>query len=80
MTSGLIKGVNKPGHKGWTTEKCIICKTNIDLYEAYEGNNAYYCPKCLSQGVKAYFCSADARRVHYKCPYCKSELKPYYPI
>jgi predicted Zn-ribbon and HTH transcriptional regulator len=78
LTIGLLRGANKSGHRGWVTEKCIICATTLDLFHAYDLKNVYYCPKCLSQGIKAYFCAADARKVHYKCPFCKSELKPYY--
>lgn len=78
LTTGLLRGANKTGHKGWTTEKCIMCSTTLDFYQGYELKNIYYCPKCLSKGVNAYFCAADARKVHYKCPYCKSELKPYF--
>ncbi|MEM0224487.1 MAG: hypothetical protein QXM43_07725 [Desulfurococcaceae archaeon] len=78
LTIGLLKGANKPGHKGWTTEKCIMCATTLDFFHGYDAKNIYYCPKCLSNGIKAYFCAADARKVHYKCPYCKSDLKLYY--
>ncbi|AFL67039.1 MULTISPECIES: hypothetical protein [Desulfurococcus] len=78
MTIGLLKGVNRSGHKGWTTEKCAICGTTLDFVQGYDLKNIYYCPKCVSQKLNAYFCAADARTLHYKCPYCKSELKPYY--
>jgi predicted RNA-binding Zn-ribbon protein involved in translation (DUF1610 family) len=78
MTGGLLQGVNKSGHRGWTTEKCILCATTLDFLQGYDLKNIYYCPRCLESRVKAYFCAADARKVHYKCPFCGSELKPYY--
>lgn len=78
MTVGLLKGANKSGHRGWTTEKCIICNTTIDFFHGYDQKSVYYCPKCIEQGLKAYFCAADSRKLHYKCPFCKGELKPYY--
>ncbi len=78
MTIGLLKGVNKAGHKGWTTVKCVICHRDLDLFKAVDTGDVYYCPKCLKAGREAYFCAAHARNVHYKCPLCGSELKPYY--
>ncbi|MEM1627968.1 MAG: hypothetical protein QW551_01655 [Desulfurococcaceae archaeon] len=78
MTIGMLKGANKAGHKGWTTEKCILCSTVLDFFVSYDTKNIYYCPKCLEQGIKAYFCVADARKVHYRCPYCKTELRQYF--
>jgi len=78
MTIGLLKGVNKAGHKGWTTVKCVICHRDLDLFKAVDTGDVYYCPKCLKAGREAYFCVAHARNVHYKCPFCGSELKPYY--
>ncbi|MEZ0394229.1 MAG: hypothetical protein ABWK00_04200 [Desulfurococcaceae archaeon] len=80
MTVGLLKGVNKGGHKGWTTVKCVICNKNIDLFEAYDTKEAYYCPRCTTKFREVFFCAADARRLHYRCPYCGSELKPYFPL
>lgn len=73
MTIGLLKGINAPGHKGWTTVKCSICKKQLDLFDAVESGDAYVCPKCNS-----FFCAADAKRVKYRCPYCRVELQPYY--
>lgn len=78
MTVGLLKGVNKAGHKGWTTVKCAICNKDIDLFKAIETGDAYYCPRCVKIGRETYLCAAHARKLHYKCPYCGSELKPYY--
>ncbi len=78
MTIGLLKGVNKAGHKGWTTVKCVICHRDLDLFKAVDTGDVYYCPKCLKAGREAYFCAAHARNVHYKCPFCGGELKPYY--
>jgi len=78
MTGGMLRGVNKSGHRGWTTEKCILCATTLDFLQGYDLKNIYYCPRCLENNVKAYFCVADSRKVHFKCPFCGSELKPYY--
>lgn len=78
MTIGMLRGVNKAGHRGWITEKCIMCATKLDFYHAYDSKNIYYCPRCIETGLKAYFCIADAKKVHYRCPYCRSELKSYY--
>lgn len=78
MTIGLLKGVNKAGHKGWTTVKCAICHKDIDLFKAVETGDAYYCPRCINRGREVYFCAAHAKKLHYRCPYCGGELKPYY--
>ena len=73
MTIGLLKGINAPGHKGWSTVKCSICNKKLDLFNAVETGEVYVCPKC-----GAFFCAADARRVKYRCPYDRTELQPYY--
>ena len=73
MTIGLLKGINAPGHKGWSTVKCSICKKKLDLFEAIDTGEVYVCTKCNS-----FFCIADARRVKYRCPYDGAELQPYY--
>ncbi len=73
MTIGLLKGVNSPGHKGWTTRKCCICNKILDLFEAVDTGDVYYCPKCGN-----FFCVADARKVKYRCPFDGSEIQPYY--
>ena len=78
MTTGLFRGTTTVGHKGWITVYCAICNTKIDLFKATEEKNVYYCPVCVSKGIEAYFCTAHARNLHYKCPYCKGELKPYF--
>ncbi|MGC9121609.1 MAG: hypothetical protein ACP5HP_01565 [Thermogladius sp.] len=80
MTVGLLRGVEKSGHKGWTTVYCAICNKKLDLFAAYDTKDVFYCPTCVSKGRDAYFCSADARRLHYRCPYCGGELKPYFPL
>lgn len=77
MTIGLFKGVNSAGHKGWSTVYCIICNKKLDVFQAYEQKNIYYCPECRGKGVDAYFCHAHASNVHFKCPFCKGELKLY---
>ncbi len=77
MTIGLLKGTNSPGHKGWTHVKCRICGKELDLFRAIDTGDVYYCPKC-AKTRGAYFCAADAKRLKYRCPYCGSELKPYY--
>ncbi len=73
MTIGLLKGVNAPGHKGWSTARCSICNKKLDLFNAVEYHDVYVCPKCGK-----FFCAADARRVKYRCPYDGVELQPYY--
>ena len=59
-----IKGSNAYGHLGWITKYCRICnrklKVGIDV--------VYKCPKC-EKVYNAYFCEADARGLHHKCPY-----------
>ncbi len=78
MTIGLFKGSDKAGHKGWTRVYCAICHTELDLFKAVDEKNVYYCKNCVDKGIEAYFCHAHARNLHYKCPYCRNELKPYY--
>ncbi|MEM0355463.1 MAG: hypothetical protein QXT88_01045 [Desulfurococcaceae archaeon] len=77
MTIGLFKGVNKAGHRGWSTVYCRICNKKLDIFKAYDLKNIYYCEKCRSSGIEAYFCDAHARNLHYRCPYCRNSLKPY---
>jgi len=78
LTIGLFKGTSKAGHKGWTTVYCAICNTKIDVFKAVDEKNLYYCPTCKSKDIEAFFCTAHARNLHFKCPYCKNELKPYF--
>ncbi|OYT40310.1 MAG: hypothetical protein B6U89_02490 [Desulfurococcales archaeon ex4484_58] len=78
MTIGLFKGVNKAGHPGWTRVKCAICNRDLDLFRAVDEKNVYYCEECVRKGRNAYFCDAHARNLHFRCPYCRNELKPYY--
>lgn len=66
-----LLGNNACGHLGWVTKYCSICSRKLVV-----GSNAIYtCPKC-GHTLNAYFCLADYRRLHGKCPYCKSELIP----
>ncbi len=66
-----IRGSNAYGHLGWVTKYCRICnrklRVGIDV--------VYKCPKCETK-YGAYFCEADKRTLHGKCPYCGSELVP----
>jgi uncharacterized protein (UPF0212 family) len=34
----------------------------------------YVCPHCREK-YDAYFCAADARRLHYRCPFCGRRLE-----
>lgn len=79
MTIGLFKGASKTGHRGWTTVYCAICSTKLDVFKAVDEKHIYYCQSCTSKGFEAFFCTAHARNLHFKCPYCKSEIKPYFP-
>ncbi|MGC9105653.1 MAG: hypothetical protein ACP5HQ_04430 [Thermoprotei archaeon] len=66
-----IRGSNAYGHLGWVTKYCRICNRKIRV-----GIDVVYkCPKC-EKTYNAYFCQADARGLHYRCPYCGSELVP----
>ncbi|RLG81256.1 MAG: hypothetical protein DRO13_01610 [Thermoprotei archaeon] len=78
MTIGLFKGTSAAGHKGWTRVYCVICNAELDLFKAVDEKNVYYCPNCIKNKAEAYFCEAHARNLHYRCPYCRGELKPYY--
>jgi len=63
------RGTNASGHRGWYEVKCRICAKKM-----YIGDDIiYHCPKC-AQKYNAYFCLADAKRLHMRCPYCSSEL------
>lgn len=66
-----IRGSNAYGHLGWVTKYCRICnrklRVGIDV--------VYKCPKCETK-YNAYFCEADKRTLHGKCPYCGTELVP----
>jgi len=66
-----LVGANAAGHLGWVTKYCRICGRKLVV-----GTDAVYsCPKC-SSSIDAYYCSADYKKLHGKCPYCKSELTP----
>ncbi len=69
---GRIKGVNAQGHLGWVTVRCRICNRKLDVTK----HPVYKCPKCEKK-YQAYFCEADARVLHYKCPYCRTPLVPF---
>uniref|UniRef100_A0A7C4H7J8 Uncharacterized protein n=1 Tax=Ignisphaera aggregans TaxID=334771 RepID=A0A7C4H7J8_9CREN len=63
------RGCNASGHKGWIELKCRLCAKKL-----YIGDDTIYvCPKCGSK-YEAYFCIADAKKFHMKCPYCGSDL------
>ncbi|HIP65544.1 MAG TPA: hypothetical protein EYH08_03350 [Pyrodictium sp.] len=70
-TAGL-KGVNASGHAGWIEVKCRICALKMDVTT----DPVYVCPACMEK-YEAYFCPADARRLHHRCPFCGRELVPY---
>jgi len=57
------------GHKGWVKVKCIICGKRMDL----TNDEVYVCPKCREL-YHAYFCYADAKVLHYKCPFCNGNI------
>ncbi|MCE4617372.1 MAG: hypothetical protein F7C32_02170 [Desulfurococcales archaeon] len=69
MTIGKVRGINSSGHKGWFTVYCSICARPLDLTK----DVVYTCPSCRDK-YEAYFCQADARRLGYRCPYCRREL------
>ena len=71
MSTAGLKGVNAFGHLGWVTKKCRICAAKIDITR----DLYYVCPHCKDR-YDAYFCPADAKRLHYRCPFCGRELKP----
>ncbi len=64
------RGTNAAGHKGWYEVKCRICAKKLYIGDSI----VYHCPKCVQQ-FEAYFCEAHARKLHYRCPYCGTELK-----
>ncbi|MEM2007454.1 MAG: hypothetical protein QW154_07470 [Sulfolobales archaeon] len=68
----LVKlvGTNAGGHAGWATKRCKVCSRDLVIGEA----SVYYCSNCSTK-YGAYFCSSDARVLHYKCPYCKQPLE-----
>ncbi len=63
------RGAWATGHKGWYEVKCSICAKKL-----YLGDDiVYWCPKCGPKyGI--YYCRADAKRLHGKCPFCGTEL------
>lgn len=73
MSLGSIAGASAMGHKGWITTRCRICNRKLDLTK----DPIYYCPKCYAKGFKMFYCSADAKVLHYKCSFDGSELKLY---
>ncbi len=64
------RGCNAGGHRGWFTMKCRICARVLTVGE----DLIYVCPKC-EEKYEAYFCEADYRKLHGRCPYCNSELQ-----
>ena len=74
VSSSGLRGINSSGHSGWTTTKCRICALKIDITM----DITYICTHCVEK-YEAYFCPADAKRLHYRCPFCDRELVPYTP-
>ncbi len=74
MSTAGLKGINAVGHKGWVTVRCRICGRKLDLTL----DVVYVCPYCRDK-YDAYFCAADAKRLHYKCPFCGRQLEPITP-
>ena len=72
MSLGSAMGSTAMGHKGWIKVRCIICGKWLDT----TNDPVYVCTKCLSNGVKTYYCSSDAKKLHYKCPFCHETLQP----
>ncbi len=64
-----LRGINAGGHMGWITKRCAICYRRLIVNK----ETIYYCPKC-SEKIQAYFCEGDAKVLHGKCPYCRSDL------
>ncbi len=69
MSTAGLKGINAAGHLGWVTRKCRICAKKLDLTV----DVVYVCKACMKTR-EAYFCPADAKRLHYRCPFCGREL------
>ncbi|MCS7108052.1 MAG: hypothetical protein RMH77_06300 [Sulfolobales archaeon] len=66
-----LVGTNSAGHLGWVVKYCSICNRKLVV-----GNDAIYsCPKCSSVS-NLHYCLADYKRLHGKCPHCKSDLVP----
>jgi len=72
MSFGRIKGVNAQGHHGWVSVRCRVCNKKLDTTR----NVVFKCPKCATK-YDAYFCEADARVLHYRCPFCNEQLVSY---
>lgn len=63
-----LVGTNSGGYLGWVLRYCSICNRKLMI-----GSDAMYtCPKCNN----TYYCLADYKRLHGKCPHCKSDLIP----
>ncbi|HDN75530.1 MAG: hypothetical protein DRO18_00245 [Thermoprotei archaeon] len=67
-----LLGTNAGGHLGWITKRCVICNRRLIVGK----DKIYHCPKCVKLGIQAYFCEADGKVLHGKCPYCGNELVP----
>jgi hypothetical protein len=64
-------GSNAGGNLGWVIKYCKICNKKLVV-----GVNAIYvCPKCTPT-LNTYYCLAEYKRLHGKCPYCRSDLTP----
>jgi predicted amidophosphoribosyltransferase len=74
MSTAGLRGINYAGHKGWTEIKCRVCALKLDLTL----DVVYACSYCKDK-YEAYFCPADAKRLHYKCPFCGRKLEPITP-
>jgi len=78
MTIGKLRGTNAMGHLGWITVRCRVCGRLLDLSGQKPGSRkfevVYACPKCAAK-LGAYFCSADARSLKYRCPFCSADAR-----
>jgi len=84
VTLGLNKGTNAHGHMGWMLVRCRVCGRYLSLTGQKPGSGrktevVYACKYC-AQKYGAYFCHADARRTHYRCPFCGRELVLITPV
>jgi len=70
MSLGSICGANAMGHYGWITVRCRICGKWLNTTK----DEVYICPKDKDR-YGAYYCAACAKVLHYKCPYCDTELE-----
>ncbi len=70
MSVGRIAGAAAMGNLGWVRVRCKLCGTWILITK----EEYYVCPNCEKR-FNATFCAPCAKKIHYRCPYCRSELK-----